>query len=279
VLKKNSMKYAVCNEMFGNMEFAKSLDLLAERGFSGVEIAPFTLFGDFSPAAVRSGIKIIKPALAASGIRFAGFHWLFVKPDGLRLVTADASERGRAWAHLGLLLDIAAELGGGMFVFGSPKQRASGGVPRTEALNRFRDGLCAAADHAEKTGSRILLEALPSADTDIVNTLREAAEIIAAAGKPGLGGMFDFHNTTDETDPWDVLLDRYWNIIHHVHINERDGSHPVLGGKSDFSPAFSLLRRKAFDGWVSLEIFTVPGDPVRVLRETRDFLKNWEVAL
>ncbi|MDR3200564.1 MAG: sugar phosphate isomerase/epimerase [Spirochaetales bacterium] len=260
------------------MEFSRAVDLAAARGFNGVEIAPFTLFGDFSPAALRQGLSTARAGLASSGLAFAGLHWLFVKPEGLRLLSPDAAGRGRAWAHLDLLLDIAGELGGGELVFGSPRQRSTCGAARQDALLWFADGLSRAAGRAEKTGSRILLEPLPRAHTDIVNTYREAADIIKEVGKPGLGGMFDFHNTIDETEPWDVLLDRYWNIIHHVHINEMDGSHPALRGKADFDPAFSLLKRRAFGGWVSLEIFSVPDDPENVLRETMEFLKYEEAA-
>ncbi|MDR1931607.1 MAG: sugar phosphate isomerase/epimerase [Spirochaetales bacterium] len=272
------MKYAVCNEMFGDMEFGRAMDMLAAQGFGGVEIAPFTLFGDFSPAAVRHGLFTARSALAASGLAFAGMHWLFVKPEGLRLLSPGAEQRRRAWDHLNLLLDISGELGGGELVFGSPQQRSSQGTPKSDALLWFTEGLRAAAEYAQKQNSRILLEPLPSAVTDVVNTHKEAAEIIAAAGNPGLAGMFDFHNTADETDPWDALLDRYWDMLHHIHINETDGAHPAGRGRADFGPAFSLLRRRVFGGWVSLEIFTTPGDPLRVLRETMEFLKYWEAV-
>ena len=178
------MKYAICNEMFGSLEFARAADLLAEHGYTGVEIAPYTLFGDFSAPAVRRGLAAAKSALASSGLLFAGLHWLFVKPDGLRLSSADPAERSRAWDHLRLLLDVSGELGGGVLVFGSPKQRSSRGNSRAEALELFAGGLSAAADYAEERRSTILLEALSSRDTDIVNTLDEAAALVRRIGKP-----------------------------------------------------------------------------------------------
>lgn len=262
--------------MFGPMDFGRSLNLLAEHGYQGVEIAPFTLFGDFSPSAVRAGLGTVKAALAASGIRYAGMHWLFVKPEGLHLTSSDDAVRKRAWDHLNLLLDISGELGGGVLIFGSPKQRASRGLPKSEALGYFIDGLSAAAEYAEERRSAILLESLASRDTDIVNTAGEAAEVIRTVGRQGLGGMFDFHNTADETEAWDVLVERHWDIIRHVHVNEMDGGWPAGRGRADFGPVFRLLHRRDFDGWVSLEIFTVPEEPGRVLRETMDFYKFWE---
>jgi sugar phosphate isomerase/epimerase len=280
MLQKILMKYAVCNEMFGSIELERAAGMLAEEGFDGVEAAPFTIFGDFSPAAVRRGIGALRSALASSGLAFAGFHWLFAGTPGasplLHFTSPDKAARQKAAARLELLLEAAGELGGGALVFGSPKERSSGGFPRSEALARLAGGLAAAAPLAEKAGCRILLEALPAAVTDIVNTLGEARELILSVGRPGLGGMFDFHNTTEETESWDVLLTRYWDIIGHVHINEMDGSHPAGRGKADFGPAFSVLHSLGFAAWVSLEIFHIPERPREVLREVREFLKIME---
>jgi sugar phosphate isomerase/epimerase len=270
------MKYAICNELFGAMEFRKSLALLAEHGYTGVEIAPYTLFGDFSPSAVRKGLDEARKALAGSGINFAGLHWLFVKPEDLHVTSADPILRKRSWDHLRLLLDIAGELGGGALIFGSPKQRASRGIPKAEAMKYFIEGLREAADYARERKSEVLVESLASKDTDIVNTGDEAAEVVRAVGRPGVAGMFDFHNTRDEMEPWAAIVEKHWDIIRHVHVNEMDGSWPAGRGKADFGPVFSLLHRRKFEGWVSLEIFTVPEDPVRVLTETMNFLVNME---
>jgi len=255
------------------MDFQRSMELLVKHGYQGVEIAPFTVFGDFSPLAVSSGLRVVKKALSDTGIRFAGLHWLFVKPEGLHVTSPDPDLRRRSWDHLRLLLDISGELGGGMLIFGSPKQRSSRGTSTAEALNHYREGLAETADYAWERKSRVLVESLASRDTDIVNTLEEAARIVRSVDKPGLGSMFDFHNTVDETEAWDVLLDRHWDMIHHIHVNEMDGSHPGRG-PSDFRPAFSLLHSRGFEGWVSLEIFSVPEDPEIVLRETMDFFRK-----
>ena len=36
-------KYAICNELFGDMDFADSCALLQRYGYQGIEIAPFTI--------------------------------------------------------------------------------------------------------------------------------------------------------------------------------------------------------------------------------------------
>ncbi len=270
-----NMRYAVCNEFFGSMDFAKAAALTAKHGFQGMELAPFTVFGDFSSQAIAAGLKVVKKGLADSGLEFAGLHWLFLKPEGLHVTARDAALRRRSWDHLLRLLDISGELGGGKLIFGSPKQRNSGGIPKDEALRYFAEGLAASADHAVACRSQILVESLPSADTDIINTLAETEELLSRIRHPGISGMFDFHNATDETDSWEMLIDRHWDVVKHIHVNEMDGSWPGTG-TSDFAPAFSLLWKRGFPHWVSLEIFSIPEDPERVLAETMAFLRGVE---
>jgi sugar phosphate isomerase/epimerase len=114
----------------------------------------------------------------------------------------------------------------------------------------------------------------------MVNTLREVEEWVREIDHPGLSGMFDFHNTGDETEPWDVLVSRYFPIIRHVHFNSREGSWPSPGkegGDPEYRSAFRVLKEKRYGGWISLEIFTLPENPKEVLKETREFLRMvWE---
>lgn len=273
-------RYSVCNEMFGFLPLEHALDLLVASGFQGVEIAPFTVFENFLPSDIEKGIRTLRTALSQSGLTFVGFHWLFLKPEGLRLLSEDSKDRQKAWGHLKLLLDVAGELGGGVLVLGSPVQRAAGSTPKDRAKEFFKEGLVDAAGHAQRNRSVILLEALPSSATDMVNTLQEVRDWVTTIHHPGLSGMFDFHNTGDETEAWDVLITRYFPIIRHVHFNSREGSWPSPekeGKDPDYRSAFRVLKEKKYDGWISLEIFSVPEDPRRVLQNTRAFLHTvWE---
>ncbi len=270
-------RFAVCNELFGKMDLEPSLELLAKKGFQGVEVAPYTIYEDFSSSSLEKGLRRLQKGLQNSGLSFVGFHWLFVKPEGLRLVSENVEERKRAWEHLHRLIDLAGELGGGVLVLGSPKQRATEGISKWKADSYFREGLAEAAERAHRRSSVILLEALSSAYTDRVNTLEEAEAYIRKINSAGLSGMFDFHNTGDETEPWELLIAKHRSIIRHVHLNNQDGTWPRSTEILQFKPAFDVLSKTHFDGWVSLEIFTVPPDPVIVLREPRQFLTElWE---
>lgn len=270
------MKYSACNELFGPMPLGRAASMLRKAGYRGVEFAPYTIFGDFSAAAIAAGLAEARAALDGEGLAFAGFHWLMVGPEPLHLTTADAALRARSLDHLRKLIDAAGRLGGGSLVLGSPKQRSTTpGTDRGAATARLAEGLAALAGEAEACASRILLEALDSTQTDVVNTLAEARSIVESIGRRGVGGMFDFHNVGDERQPWDTLIRQNAGFIGHVHVNEMDGRWPSSGA-SDFAPAFAALREIGYQGWVSMELFSVPEDPAAILRQSMDLFSRYD---
>jgi D-psicose/D-tagatose/L-ribulose 3-epimerase len=265
------MKQAVCNELFGKMEFSKVCHILSENGFSGVEIAPFTLADD-SGRLSSAVLRQTREALSNNGLEFAGFHWLFAKPAGLHFTSADSFVRSNAQEHLKRLLLAAGELGGGNLIFGSPKQRDIIGLSPEEGMKYFIEGVAGAADDALQANSKICLEALSHQDTNILNTLEEVSQVVRTIDHPAIQGMFDFHNCADEVAPWEILIRDYSTIIKHVHLNKEDGSHPEGINADEYRSTFNRLNSLNYPGWVSLEIFSIPENPEQVIRETSEFL-------
>jgi sugar phosphate isomerase/epimerase len=159
-------------------------------------------------------------------------------------------------------------------VFGSPKQReTTGGATRDEATRRYIDGLAAVAPHAAGRGVTILVEALPSDQCDVVLSLEEAVSIVNEINSPGVRTMFDTHNAVNETEPHAVLVDRYFEYIRHVHVNETDGGHCGTGDY-DFGAVLRVLRDRNYQGWVSLEAFNFDPGPDRIAGESLRHLEK-----
>jgi sugar phosphate isomerase/epimerase len=272
-----TFRHATCNEAFDKWDFAEACRAIRKAGYSGIEIAPFTLAE--SPSQISAARrKECRSIMAGEGLAFVGLHWLMVSPKGLHVTTPDDAVRARSWRHIGELIDLCADLGeGGVMVFGSPFQRATtGGATREEATRRFVEGLAAAAPHAGARGITILMEALPRAQCDVVQTLAEAAAIVDEIGHPAVRTMFDTHNAVDETEPHATLVDRYFDSIRHVHVNEMDGKH-CGAGDYDFKPVLDVLRRRGYSGWVSLEAFDFTPGAERLVTESLRYLES-EIA-
>jgi D-psicose/D-tagatose/L-ribulose 3-epimerase len=184
-----------------------------------------------------------------------------VSPEGLHVTTPDLDLRAKSWQHIHDLIDLCADLGQhGVMVFGSPKQRSTvGGMTPRDAVAVFTEELAKVAPHAQDRGVRILVEALPSSQSDVINTLKEAVSIVEQINNPAVQTMFDTHNAEDETESHTELVKRYFRHIAHVHVNEMDGREPGTGDY-DFGSLLGTLIELNFNGWVSLEAFDFSRD-------------------
>jgi D-psicose/D-tagatose/L-ribulose 3-epimerase len=267
-------RQSICNEIYRGWDFAAACRDMRSAGYEGIEIAPFTLAEEparISPAKRREYHDII----LAEGLTFVGLHWLMVAPPGLHVTTPDKILRERSWLHIRNLIDLCADLGpDGVMVFGSPVQRAAtGGSTPQEARERFIEGLAAVAGQAAERGVRILVEALPKGQCDVVNTLEEAVGIVRRIGSPGVWTMFDTHNAVDETEPHAVLVERYFEWIRHIHVNETDGKH-CGAGDYDFAPLLASLKKLNYAGWISLEAFDFSPGAETIARESIGHLQG-----
>ncbi|HLH03645.1 MAG TPA: sugar phosphate isomerase/epimerase family protein [Bryobacteraceae bacterium] len=266
---KRPLRFAACNEIFGRRTLAESCRILRETGYTGIEIAPFTLAPD--PTTLDASERAaVRDTIAAHDLEFVGLHWILAAPAGLHATSADKEQRERTWRALDAFLDLSADLNAKpehstVIVFGSPKQRGTmPGVTPEQAREMMRDGLARLAPHAEERNVQILLEPLSKAQCDVVNTLAEAVAIVSEIGSAAIQTMFDVHNAADETLAHTELLRRYWPHIRHIHVNEMDGREPGQGDY-DFAPLLSTLEALDYHRWVSLEAFDFSRDPREVV--------------
>ena len=63
------MKFAICNEVFGDRPFADTFSTIRKLGYTGVEIAPFTLQPTLAPFDIRQvhAERIVDGAAASGG--------------------------------------------------------------------------------------------------------------------------------------------------------------------------------------------------------------------
>ncbi len=269
-----TFRHSICNEAFEKYPFADACRAIAKIGYTGIEIAPYTL-ADKPVNVSTAARKEYAGIMQSEGLAFVGLHWLMVSPPGLHVTTADAGLRRASWEHIRHLIDLCADLGpDGVMVFGSPKQRGStGGLSRAEATRHMAEGLASVAPLAAARGVTVLLEALPLNQCDVVQSLKEAAGIVEEINSPAVQTMFDVHNAIDEQEPHAALIERYFGHIRHVHVNELDGSH--CGARDyDFRPVLETLARLRYSGWISLEAFDFSYGAERLAAESLRHLES-----
>jgi sugar phosphate isomerase/epimerase len=266
-------RLAMCNEAFEKRSFAETCRAIRKAGYAGIEIAPFTLSED--PVAIPAGQRReYARTMRSEGLAFAGLHWLLVAPKGLHVTAPDQALRQRSWRHMSGLIDLCADLGrGGVMVLGSPQQRAvAPGLSRAEAVKHFEDGLAGIAPRAVERGVQVLIESFTQRPEDVVTSLEQAVAIVRRIGSPGIQTMFDTNNASREAEPHAVLVDRYFDWIRHVHLNEGGGPYPGAG-TYDYQPVLRVLRRRNYAGWLSLEVLDFRAGADKIAQDSLRFIQ------
>ena len=84
---------STCNEAFDKWPFADACKAIRKAGYTGIEIAPFTLAE--TPASITAAQRReYRDIMASEGLQFVGLHWLMVSPKGLHVTTPDADPAG-----------------------------------------------------------------------------------------------------------------------------------------------------------------------------------------
>lgn len=249
------MRFAICQELFEGWDWQRQCDFIARTGYTGIELAPFTLaerITDVSDAQLATCREVAE----SRGLQIIGLHWLLAKTTGLHLTTSDATVRRHTADYLVALGRACGQLGGTLMVFGSPLQRnLEDGMSREQALDNatevFRAALPAIADH----GVEICMEPLTPKETNFVNTCAEAVELIDRVGEPN----FTLHQDVKamlgaESASIPELIAQYRDRVGHFHVNDTNLLGPGMG-ETDYRPILKALRDSGYSGWVSVEVF------------------------
>lgn len=262
------MKFALCNEVLQPLPFAQQCKLAADLGYDGLEVAPFTLAADPMALTDREA-ETFRQVAEDHGLRIFGLHWLLVAPAGLSIVADDATVRRRTVQVMQRLCELCAAMRGSYLVHGSPRQRSvPAGTTRQQAWDRASDCLAEAARAAAANGVVYCLEPLSPRETDLFNTVAEAADLVQAIGNPALRTMIDCSAAGQaESVPVPDLVAQWMprGLIGHVQVNDPNRRGPGQGAM-DFAPILQVLQEMEdqghFPGIVAVEPFDyVPDGP------------------
>lgn len=266
-------RLAICNETFPDWPLEKVLPLVAECGYQGVELAPFTLAGLVTEISAARRAEMRRQAEKA-GVELIGLHWLLAKTQGFYLTSPDADTRRRTVDYLGELARLAADLGGKLLVFGSPQQRnLLPGVSREQAMDYATEVFSRTLPVLEKTGTVIAIEPLSPKTTDFLRTAAEGAELVDRIGSPHCQLHLDCRAMSTESTPIPDLLRRYRKMLVHFHANDSNSLGPGMG-ELDFRPIFAALAEIAYPGWISVEVFDYRPGGERIARESIRYMKQ-----
>lgn len=267
------MKFAICQELFENWDWNRQCEFISETGYSGIELAPFTLAPRITDVSLEQRHDLRRQA-EDYDLTICGLHWLLAKTEGLHLTTNDRAVRQATASYLIELGNACADFGGTVMVFGSPNQRnLQPGVSREQAYENaaevFRTALPALADR----GVQIAMEPLTPHETNFVNTCAEAVELIERVGHPALVLHQDVKAMLSESVPIPELIHRYKSITGHFHVNDSNLLGPGMG-ETDYRPIVKALIETGYSGWVSVEVFDYKPGAEFIARQSIEFMRR-----
>ncbi|MGA0570899.1 sugar phosphate isomerase/epimerase family protein [Variovorax sp. VNK109] len=258
------MKLSLCNEVLRHLPFDEQCRVAAALGCQGLELAPFTLADD-PRSLTEADAKRFRDTAAAHGLVISSLHWLLVKPEGLSLSTPDDALQRRTVDFLRQMIDFAAACGAQVLVHGSPNQRnPMPGMSLQDALARVESGWAALAPHAAAAGVVYCIEPLSRAETNVINTVAEAAAVVDRIGSSAMRTMIDLSAAAQsETEASDRLISRFLASGHlaHVQVNDRNRRGPGQGDTPVAEP-LRALKAAGYKGWIAIEPFDYHPDPL-----------------
>jgi len=237
----------------------------AKLGFDAIELFPP------GPDAVNSAE--LRALLDDHGLSLAavgtGAGWVKHK---LSLTSADESTRDKALDFVKRMIDFAGPFGAPVII-GSMQGRAEGVVTKHVAVRYLGHALLKLDEHAADYDTPVLYEPINRYETNLINTLGEAASLIAGSGLTNVKLLADlFHMNMEEADVAGALR-AAGPHVGHVHF--ADSNRRAAGmGHTDFPRVVQALRDGGYAGYLSAEVFPLP-DPDAAARQTIESFRRF----
>jgi sugar phosphate isomerase/epimerase len=269
------MKFAICNETFGDWPIEQGFELAKQYGYSGIEVAPFTL-GELASSIPSSQREHYRRTAESFGLQIVGLHWLLAKTSGFHLTTEDSTVRSRTSEYLKELVALCSDLGGNIMVLGSPLQRNfPPEMGHEQASRNALDVLQSIVPTLEKHGVRLAIEPLGPQEGNFLNHASQARAMIDEIASESIRLHLDVKAMSSEGPPIADIVRDNADIMIHFHANDPNRLGPGMGDV-DQRPIFQALQEIRYSGWVSVEVFDYSPGVERILSES---MNNMKLAL
>lgn len=267
------MRFALCNELFQDWDWARALELTVSSGYTGWELAPFTLGEHPTQLSTLQRSELAK-TITSAGVEVIGLHWLLAKTEGFHLTTDDTAVRNRTAEYLQDLARLCRDVGGSLMVLGSPQQRNfPESMTHTQADANALQVIEQLLPTLEETQVTLALEPLGPGEGNYWNEASQAVAVLEKVASPWVQLHLDVKAMSTEPAPVADVIRA--NAAHMVHFHANDPN--LLGpgmGDVDFVPIFQALGDVAYEGWVSVEVFDYSPGPETIVRESMQNMRR-----
>lgn len=231
----------------GSLE--KSFTDLARLGYDGVELMtlnPKKLdWALVKSTAEKNGLSIV---LVCTGEIYGQLNLSFTDKN--------ESVRKEAIKRVCEIIDFASYLGANINI-----GRVRGGyyydVPQEQTYAWAVQAFQEISDYAAPKNVKIALESVTIMQTNFINTIAEAAEMVDNVDRENFKLMMDlFHMNIEEKNIYQTI-NKYSNYNIHVHLADNNRRYPGHCGMN-FVKIIETFKESGYDGGFCTEIFQIP---------------------
>lgn len=196
--------------------------------------------------------------------------------DGFSLYDAAEDKRVRAVERIFGAIDLARELDCKV-ILGGIRGTIKGPQESVEALRaRGARAIGECAEYGRERGVELLLEPINRYETNVVNTLKDGAELIAQLGARNVTLLPDtFHMNIEESDIPKNLA-QAGGLVGYVHVADSNRWAPGFG-HIPFAPILKQLNAMGYCGPIGVEVLPKPTSyeaAVQAIRELRALMED-----
>lgn len=238
----------------------------ARAGFDAVEIFPRSA-EDLRAPELKTILAEHNLVLAAMG---TGAGWVARQ---LSLTSPDPAVRRRAVDFVNAIIDFAGGFGAPAII-GSMQGKAEGEVTRERALVWLAEALEQLGPRAHARGVPLLVEPLNRYETNLLNTVADAAAFLKSLRTRNVKLLCDlFHMNIEEVSIAGALREG-GDRVGHVHF--ADSNRWAIGmGHTEVAPVAQALRDIDYRGFISAEIFPCPDADQAAARAMDSYRKHF----
>jgi len=272
------MKFAFSSNAFVHCTLAKTISIIADIGYQGIEImadAPHAFPLYFTDEDIRETRKL----LDLKQIQISNINAFMHNADGdvyhPSWIEKDPSERARRVDYTIRCIDLAEKLGAQHISTepGGPLE----GISREEGMTFFLEGLRNVEGEARRKKIKILIEPEPGL---LIENSDQFLEIYNELDPAVFGLNFDIgHFFCVGEDPA-ALVTPLKHCSFHFHLEDIDSSrrhhHLMLGeGAIDIPGVLNSIEATGFPGFVTVELYTYAENAEEAARDAFQYLRDW----
>jgi D-psicose/D-tagatose/L-ribulose 3-epimerase len=264
------MKLAISNIAWLNSEDERAYEVLNYYGIKFLEIAPGRFFLNPEMANVQE-IRQKKENLNSKNLEVIAMQALLFGKTEFNIFSG-LDKRLEMLAYLKKIIDFGFNIGAKVLVFGSPKNRLVGNLPRKEAYSIAEEFFTEIGNYAASYGMKFCVEANSTEyGCDFITSTDEAFSFFSGLSNPGIGFHLDTGAMAMNKESPQKIIESYFQDIHHIHISE-----PFLvqagTGSTDHKLISKLLKEYKYPNHISIEMKNgLKPDNIETVREAVEF--------